>query len=511
MSTPTQISVPVNDLVQLCAVDNKLFSKVYFPKTARQEPAPFHSDIWGHLENPKERYLNLVCFRDSAKTSLLRMFTGKRIAYNVSKTILYVGASEAHAARSIRWLRARIEEKIGAGGVKKKERLAQDFALRPGVRWTDTEIEIFHGVDDTPIWILGAGITGNIRGINFDDYRPDLIICDDILTDENGATKDQRDKITDLVMGSLKGSLAPASEAPNAKLVMLNTPQAAGDVVERAEADPEFTTVRYSCWTRETQNLDVDRQESSWPARYPSMVRRVEKKAALAANQLSVFAKEKEVRIISRETATFRAEWIQFYEGEAPLGGQTCLFIDPTPPPTKLVSERAVRKLDFEVIGALRRVRGNFYLLEIDGLQGGTPDWTIKRFFEMRWRWRPYKAVVEGVAYQATLKWILEQEMKRRQQWTTVEPFGDIRAKPVRIQTGLHGVLSNGKLFIKREHSQLIEQISRYPSIEFDDFIDGLAMGVLGLTNAYVDLGDDEYSEIDNSSIPKIKPRRVCP
>ena len=250
--------VTPDDLVQLCAVDDHLFCTTFFPKAARQPPAPFHADIWRNLNDNSKRYLNLVCFRDSAKTTILRMFTGKRVAYNLSKTILYLGASEAHAARSIRWLRNRIEPKMGQDGKERAEFFAQTFGLRPGVRWTDTELEIFHGIDTTPIWILGAGITGNVRGINFDDYRPDLIVLDDILTDENGATLEQREKITDLVMGALKGSLAAASETPQAKLVMLNTPQAVDDVVHIAERDPEFTSVRYSCWTPETLGLDVN-------------------------------------------------------------------------------------------------------------------------------------------------------------------------------------------------------------------------------------------------------------
>jgi hypothetical protein len=112
LSGDTKLSV--DDLVQLCSVDDQLFCTTFFPKAARQPPAPFHADIWRNLNDPAKRYLNLVCFRDSAKTTILRMFTGKRVAFNVSKTILYVSASEAHAARSIRWLRTRIESKMGA-------------------------------------------------------------------------------------------------------------------------------------------------------------------------------------------------------------------------------------------------------------------------------------------------------------------------------------------------------------------------------------------------------------
>lgn len=497
--------VSVDELVQLCAIDNGLFEKEFFAKTVRQQSAPFHPEWWQLLEDPQIRYLNLVAFRDSAKTSKLRVFTAKRVAYNLSKTILYVGASEAHAARSIRWLRARIEFKMGAGGVEKQDRFATIFGLRPGAKWTDTELEIFHGIDEQPIWILGAGMTGNIRGINFDDYRPDLIILDDVLTDENGSTAEQREKITDLVMGSLKGSLAAKSDSPNAKLCMLNTPQALGDVVHVAEQDQEFFSKRYSCWTAETERLDVSRQVSSWESRWPTADRRKEKVAALALQKGSIFAREKEVRVVSKETAVFREEWIRFYD-EAPQGGQTVLFVDPTPPPKKTLDKKKVAVLDYEVVGALRRFGGNYFVLDYEAIQGTAPDWTIAKFFEMRFKYRPYKAAVETVAYQASLKWILEQEMKRRGQWTTVEPFGEIRSKSVRIQNMLHGLLSNGKLFVKRNMTMLIEQLTNYPNVEFDDVIDGLAIGVASLENAYLE--DDE--ETNNKVVP-LKLRRGAP
>jgi hypothetical protein len=497
-------NLSVDELVQLCAVDDRLFQSTFFPKAARQTPAPFHQDIDRHLADSSKRYLNLVCFRDSAKTTKLRMFTGKRIAYNVSKTILYVSASEAHAVRSIRWIRNRIESKMGAGGVEKQEFFAKTFGLRPGGKWTDTELEIFHGVDSTPIWILGAGITGNIRGINFDDYRPDLIVLDDILTDENGATLDQREKITDLVMGALKGSLAPASEAPNAKLVMLNTPQAVDDVVHVAEKDPEFFSVRYPCWTPETMNLDVSQQVSSWEARHPTDQRRSEKRAAISLNRLSIFSKEKEVRIVSRETAIFREEWLRFYE-EAPSYGQTVLAVDPAPPPVKRLDQKQISKKDYQVVGAFRRCGGNFYLLDYEALQAASPDWVVAKFFEMRYKWRPYKAVVESVAYQATLKWILEQEMTKRGQWTTIEPFNDIKSKPIRIQSALHGLASSGRLFVKRSMTGFIEQWTKYPAVEFDDILDFAAMAVLGLSQSYVDL------EEEGDNVVPLRMRRSCP
>lgn len=511
----TQATPPTPDeLVKLCAVDNNLFEKTFFPKAARMESAPFHADWWKHLENPKLRYINLVCFRDSAKTTKLRIYTAKRIAYGLSRTILYIGASEKHAIRSIRWIKARIEEKRGAGGVMRKEPLAVTFDLRQGTKWTDEEIEIFHGLDTTPIWVLGVGVTSTqLRGINFDDYRPDLIVVDDALTDENGATSEQREKLNELIMGSVKGSLAPASEMPNAKLVMLNTPQAHGDIVELAEQDPEFFSARYSCWTPQSEGLDLDKQMSSWEIRYPTPVRRAEKAAAIKLNRVSTFIKEKEVRIVSKESAIFRPEWIRYWNNpeDIPPGGVTVLFIDPTPPPDEKKTSSAVRKLDFEVIGALKRVQNNFYVLAYEALQGGTPDWTITQFFQFRWTYRPMKAVVESVNYQRTLKWLLEQEMRKRQMWTPIQAFAEIRSKFNRINSAIHKVASDGRLYVHPSMTALIEQIGAYPNVKFDDHIDGLSIGIHSLNTSAMDYLDSQASGIDNSDLPKIKQRRYCP
>lgn len=506
-------SLAPDELVKLCAVDNGLFERTFFPKTVRQPSAPFHADWWRHLENPSLRYINLVCFRDSAKTSKLRIYTAKRIAYNLSRTILYIGASEKHAIRSIRWIKARIEEKIGAKGARRKEPLAEMFDLRPGSKWTDDEIEIYHGLDVEPIWVMGVGVTSTqLRGINFDDYRPDLIVCDDVLTDENGATQEQRDKLNDIIMGSVKGSLAPASEMPRAKLVMLNTPQAHGDLVELAEKDPEFFSARYSCWTPETEKLDADKQISSWEARYPTPVRRAEKAAAIAVNKLSTFMKEKEVRIISKESAVFRPEWLRFWRNpeDIPVGGVTCLFIDPTPPPDERKGATAKLKLDFEVVGAMKRVNNNFYLLEYEGLQGGKPDWTIKTFFEMKWRHQPLWAIVDAVNYQRTLKWILEEEMKKRQQWLIIHPFSEIRSKASRIISALHPVASAGRLFVHPSMTQFIDQYNSYPAVPFDDHLDGVSMAIHRLNSAMASLMDTPRG-LDHSDLPAIKQRRFCP
>ena len=222
---PPGINLPLSEIVKLGAVDSEFYARAFFPVTYRKPSPSFARSMWEPLDDPSARYVNLVAFRGSSKTTRLRTFASKRIAYCVSRTILYIGASERDAIRSVVWLRNQVE---------KNKRWSSAFKLKPGKKWEETQIEIEHEGFGHTIWVLGAGITGSLRGINFDDYRPDLIVVDDPQTDETAASEEQRTKIDDLVLGAVKNSLAPQTDEPNAKLVMAITPQHKEDSQEGA-------------------------------------------------------------------------------------------------------------------------------------------------------------------------------------------------------------------------------------------------------------------------------------
>src|SRR4249919_4294943 len=98
--TDAKIPLSVADAVALGAVDNDIYARTFFPNTFRQASPAFQREIWRDLDDPKVRFSNQRIFRGGAKTTIARVNTSKRIAYGVSKTVLYVGASEGAAARS---------------------------------------------------------------------------------------------------------------------------------------------------------------------------------------------------------------------------------------------------------------------------------------------------------------------------------------------------------------------------------------------------------------------------
>lgn len=479
-------AVTIGELVKLGAQDGQFFARSFFPKTFRQTSPPAHRVMWRHLDNPNVRYFLEEAFRGSAKTTLCRVFAARRIAYNVSRTILYIGASEDHAIRSIQWIRAQVE---------RNKLFSSTFGLRPGKKWTDTELQIHHGVDEEPIWVMGVGITGNIRGINFDDYRPDLIICDDVLTDENTATREQREKTTTLLLGAVKESLTPATEEPNAKLVVLQTPLNPEDAVAEIKKDPQWAKESFPCWTPDTVDAPADMQVSSWEERFPTETLRGEKAAAATRNRLSIFTREMECRLVSAETAAFRPNWLKRWSARPPLQ-YSVLAIDPVPPPSEKAVAKALIGLDYEAQMVVGRRGGLYSVLEYTTNKGHNPNWTVAKAIELASKYRVTKIIIDATAYQRVLKFLLETEFARRRQYWPVVPITDGRAKYAKITSEISGVASAGMLQCDPEATDLISQFTAYPAVPHDDLLDALQLALHELVSPYLELGGDDYEEV---------------
>ena len=498
----------LQEAVQLGAVDSVVFSRTFFPKTFRQATPLFHRRMWDLLDS-HSRYVNMQVYRDGAKTTLLRTYTAKRIAYNTSRTILYIGKSQGHAARSLQWLQKQIEfNQLYAG----------TFGLRKGSKWNTDEMEIIHGTEGNPIWITGMGITGSVRGLNFDDYRPDLIIVDDVVDEENSASLEGREKISNLILGAVKESLAPATESPDAKMAILQTPLDPNDISQQALRDPQFVSARFGCWTEETENLPIEDRKSNWEERYPTATLQEEYAAAAARNRLSVFAREKECKLITLELSAFKEEWLQFFgvgeeEPEPLLDEMFCvLVIDPVPPPSDNALAKGLPKGDYEALGVIGKYKGKLYVLETSYRRGHNPSWTVAEFFRLAQRWRVRKVVVEAVAYQRTLAWLLREAMKRAGTYYAITEYIDKRKKELRIHDGLHGVSHNRQLFVRRRQTVLIDQYIRFSEskkLDHDDVLEVVAIGATELQNGGFNLADGGYH--DESGIEDLAYAGACP
>lgn len=505
-------NVSADELIKLCAADTELFARTFFHRAMRQESPRFARDLWTALEGP-HRFVNAVIFRGGSKTTRCRIYTLKNACYGLAHTILYIGKSERHARSSLSWIKTQVQFNSA---------LAELFALRKGSKWTDEECEIYHGIDEYPIWVMGVGITGAIRGINKDDFRPDLVIMDDIHDEENSATEEQRQKIRELVYGAISESLAPASEAPHAKLINLATPLNREDIcMEALKPGTGWHNIVIPCWTQETRDLPTHLQESIWPERWSSEELREKKEQAIARNMLSTFLRENELKLISRETSAFRREWLEEYD-VLPEGMRTFLAIDPVPPPSSAQVAKNLVTKDFESLGIIGVWKEDYYVLELVANRGHDPSWTISEFFRLCWKWRPIRCFVEAVGYQRTLAWLLRKAMADKSLYYTIEEITDQRSKYQRIVDSLNATASMGHLKVpavgKRKGdpeawAMFFQQFGEYPSVNHDDVLEVVAICVAGAQGKFTSntAGEEFDLEEERRQFPRLVYQRGAP
>ena len=469
------LAISPKEAVALGATSLTRYGRLFFPKTFRQVSPVFHEEIGQVFDNPDLRNVAIEVFRDGAKTTLVRTLLSRRIAYGISRTILVVSASQGHSILTLRWIKRQVEH----------NRLwTETFGLKKGSKWSDDHCEIHHKAFDTPITILALGITGQLRGYNIDDHRPDLIICDDTSTDEAANSPGQRAKELNLVFGALLNSLAPKSEAPYAKAIILDTPKSKFDLIEGCEDDPEWKFIRYGVFDQNG--------ESRWPQRYPTEELVRAKQAAIKVGRLSIWMKEKECKIISTELASFKIENLVYWE-TLPERCTYLITIDPASSEEETADDNVVAVLAFH--------KDKVYLVDYKAEIGQDPEMVKATVFEFARRWRPLGVAVESIAYQRVLAWYLEKAMREQRLYLPIYKIQDRRRKADRIIQALGETSGYQRLLCQPQHTKFVEQYTEYSPVAkmHDDVLDAVAMGITWADNQGMDEWiEGEYSEVED-------------
>jgi hypothetical protein len=485
MATLEQVSP--GELVQLCAIDNRLYEKTFFPQTVRQEAPAFHYKIDDALAS-SARYVALMIHRDGAKTSKFRMFVSKRIAYGLTRTGLLVSNSQNHSIKTLDWIKRQVEF---------NERWATTFQLRKGGRWTSEEIEIIHGIDEFPITILALGITGQLRGFNIGDYRPDFIGADDIDNEETAGSLEQIKKTANLFHGALSKSLAPASEAPHAKMVLMQTPIARGDTIDTCSKDPQWLTLKFGCFDENGQ--------SRWPDRYPTEVLLADKAAHIRRGQLALWMREKECELVPEGGASFKEENLKYFEllPEHPV---FLIAIDPASSDSKTADDQVAALLAFW--------KRDIYLVDYTAEKGEMPEVLAMTIIQWSHQYRLLGIWVESIGYQRVLKHYLQQAMNAARRYVPVHAVEDRRRKSDRIVQAIGSATGYGRLHVKTTQAKFLHQYAMYSplSAEHDDVLDAVAMGIEAGNQLQIENWiEADYQTVTEELSPKQVEFRSCP
>lgn len=283
----------------------------------------------------------------------------------------------------------------------------------------------------------------------------DLVIMDDVVTEENSNTPDQLSKIIDRYRLILS-----LPDPGDSQLIMIGTRYHFNDLyghVIDEEAELWHILVRKAI--NEDNSL-------YFPSRFTHEVL-----ADIRTGQgSSHFSNQYMNEPIDSETAIFKQKDIQYYT-ELPSNLRHFVLTD--------AAASLKKSADFSVVLVIGvDVNNNVYI--IDPWQDRvTISEFINKIFESVIKYNVHEQgiiTLETNAFQQAIKYALLEEMEKRKFW-----FGIFETKPnsnfskERRVKSLTPYFEGHRIFLNKNHIELIEQLTRYPKTRHDDLVDALS------------------------------------
>jgi len=317
------------------------------------------------------------------------------------------------------------------------------FGDLKGSKWTDRELIVGarRKIAKEPT-IFSTGIDGALISRHFD-----LIICDDIVDEDNSRTESCREKLRVRFFKVLLPCLEP-----DAKLAVIGTRyhyrDLYGNLMESGFIPSATVISALDCKGR-----------SSWPEKFSAEhLERIRREAGTV-----IFNAQYQNDTEAMKGAVFKEGWLRFYEAP-PLALRIYQGVD--------LSIAQSSGSDFFAIVTIGVDEwNNIYILDCYHARLSFRQQTAAIIDRFR-RFDPIKVAIESNAYQAA-------------QVECVREFGAIRAAKVFTRCDklsrawkLSAYFEDGRMWFGRNMHDMIEQLLAFPQCEYDDLFDALELAV---------------------------------
>jgi phage terminase large subunit-like protein len=168
------------------------FAEFFLKHLLISKTPKFHKEIYGFL--PKSNRLVLASPRGFAKSTICSVIYPIWLAlWGKSKDICIISASETLAVDWLRKIKRELDLNL---------RIKNYFGAQKSDKWSENHIILKNGVN-----IRARGAGGQIRG-----FRPDVLILDDIETDESVRSEDQRRLLKEWLFKACLNTLIPEGQ-----------------------------------------------------------------------------------------------------------------------------------------------------------------------------------------------------------------------------------------------------------------------------------------------------------
>lgn len=493
---------------ELAAFDMSYFGRAYLPHYFIRKSPHFHEEldeIWSRgvmkgrnplkeakvISRLKGSRQVVAAPRGHAKST---NFTFKddlhAILYAYKHYILILSDSSEQAEGFLDDIKTELED--NANIIMDFGSLKGDKVWRTGVILTKTDIKAE---------AIGSG--KKVRGRRHRNWRPDLIVLDDIENDENVNTPEQRRKLKNW----FDKAVSKAGDTYT-DIMYIGTILHYDSLLNNVLQNPRYKTKKYRAVISEAVNTKL---WDEWEGIYTNLFNENHEEDARTfyeANKeemllgAEVLWEEKlsyydlmEIKVsegtasfnselqndpIDPESATFNPEWFDYYEPElVDFSSPEFVFVaanDPSLGKNKKSDTSSIINL------ALSTKTGYMYVADAS-VEKRKPDVIIDDVFEMNRRLKRdykkgfYKFGVEVVQFQYFFKEVMAAKSAEEGEYIPIEEIQSTVNKVLRIES-LQPVIKNKYLKFNREHKTLLKQLQEFPMGKNDDAPDGLQMAV---------------------------------
>ncbi len=443
--------------------DPLYFCHKYLPHYFDKVPAPFHYELVGFLEQRGEEVVTPVAVaapREFAKTTVCSFgYVLHQICFNRRHFIIIGSDAEDLASDLTAYLYLELLY---------NERLHQDFGQ---LVKANRAVDDFVTTNDIRVKARGRG--QRLRGLKHRQWRPDLVILDDLENDVNV----RNPEIVQQVLDWVKSAVYPSLDA-RGNLMIIGTILRWRSALHLMLTSPEEP---YCHFERRIYRAVQEDGTSLWEARHPA-ARLAQQKQMMGS---LAFNREKMNEPVP-ESGFFKEEWIHYYHPNILKDRELVVvgFFDPS-----LESGAAA---DYKAFITVGWDRGEMVFYVMDAfIQKTTLEQTLGAIFNRHQEYGYQIFGVEDNLFQRLLLKEFERLGQERQQLLPVKGVTSRLAKETRVAS-LSPLLERGKIRFIRGHSDqelLVEQMLYFPSRTLHDdgpdALEGairLAQGMPGVT-----------------------------
>lgn len=303
-----------------------------------------------------------------------------------------------------------------------------------------------------------GSVEQSIRGIRHNQYRPDVIICDDLEDYDSVKTKEGRDKL----FNWLTGDVLPAGDR-NTRMIFIGTPLHHDSLLMRLknifqEGDPKSVFKQYPIVDENGVCL--------WPGKFPTQ-KDIDDERVKCFNPIA-WQREYLLKIVDREDQIVQREWIQYYDLLPPANFHTYHATGIDLAISQKDNADYTAMVSAQVQGREEKLR--IYILPNIVNERLTSLETIERAKFISKSTHGGKLFIEDNGYQQS---IVEHLKNYNYPAIGVRSMGD---KSERLRT-VSFLLQSGKvLFPKKGAEQLITQLLGFGSERHDDLVDAFSI-----------------------------------